>query len=245
MTLAFSLNRTIEIRARRATVFRFFTDSARFARWWGDGSTIDARPGGKVFIRYPTGDSASGEVRELVPDRMISFTYGYEDPNKPIAPGGSLVTITLSDSPTGTRLELRHDVADAATRDMHAPGWRHQLAVFAHVAAADAFAPAVIDAWFAAWADPARLPDAATPSVTFRDAHGCIDGRDELADHIRAAQKFMPGVRIEAVGAPRHEQGTVLSDWAYVRDGKTLAAGTNVFRLDADGKIADCVGIAR
>jgi uncharacterized protein YndB with AHSA1/START domain len=244
MTLAFSLNRTIEIRARRATVFRFFTDSARWARWWGEGSTIDARPGGKVHIRYPTGGTASGEVRELVADRQIVFTYGYEDPQKPIAPGASLVTITLTDSAAGTRLELRHDVADAATRDQHVPGWRHQLAVFAHVAAADAFAPEVIAAWFAAWADPARLPDAAAANVTFRDAHGCIDGRDELADHIRAALRFMPGVRVEAVGTPRHEQGTVLADWAFVRDGKTLATGTNVFRLDADGKIAECVGIS-
>jgi uncharacterized protein YndB with AHSA1/START domain len=40
MTLAFSLDWTIEIRARRATVFGFFTDAARWARWWGSGSTI-------------------------------------------------------------------------------------------------------------------------------------------------------------------------------------------------------------
>src|SRR5215831_7061845 len=116
MTLAFSLNRTIEIRARRATVFAFFTDSARWARWWGAGSSIDAVVGGKVHIRYPTGDTASGVVREIAADRLIAFTYGYDGPGKPIAPGGSLVTITLDEIPTGTRLALRHDVADAATR---------------------------------------------------------------------------------------------------------------------------------
>jgi len=41
--LAFSLERTITIRAQRSTVFRFFTDSERFARWWGKGSEIDPR----------------------------------------------------------------------------------------------------------------------------------------------------------------------------------------------------------
>ena len=92
MTLAFSLNRTIEIGARRATVFRFFTDSARWARWWGDGSSIEPRVGGAVKIRYPDGTTASGVVRELEPDRAIAFSYGYDDPDKPIAPGGSLVT---------------------------------------------------------------------------------------------------------------------------------------------------------
>ncbi len=241
MTLAFSLNRTIEIHARRAAVFRFFTDSARFAKWWGDGSTLDPVVGGAVRIRYPDGSTASGEVRELVPDRAIVFTYGYDDPKKPIAPGGSLVTITLSDVPAGTRLDLRHDVADEATCEQHVAGWRHQLAVFAHVAAE--YDPAVIAAWFAAWADPAHLAHAVIDTVTFRDAHGCIAGRDELAEHIRAAQKFMPNVKLEPLAAPRHEQGTVVADWAYVRDGKTVATGTNVFRLDLDGKITDCVGL--
>jgi uncharacterized protein YndB with AHSA1/START domain len=242
MTLAFSLNRSIEIRARRKTVFRFFTDSSRFAKWWGDGSTIDPVVGGKVAIRYPDGSTASGEVRELVPDRAIVFTYGYEDPKKPIAPGGSLVTITLSDAPGGTRLDLRHDVADEASRAMHVHGWRHQLAVFAHVVAVDAFDPWVIAAWFSGWSG-ADLRDAVTSDVTFRDAHGLTKGVDELVEHIEAARRFMPGVAVEMRGQPRFAHGTVLADWAFVRDGKTLATGTNVFKLDLDGKIADVVGV--
>jgi hypothetical protein len=36
----------------------------------------------------------------------------------------------------------------------------------------------------------------------------------------------------------------VLADFAIVRGDRTLMSGTNVFRLDADGKIADCVGVA-
>ena len=48
------LDRTIEIRAARATVFRFFTESARWARWWGAGSTIEPVVGGAVRIVYPT-----------------------------------------------------------------------------------------------------------------------------------------------------------------------------------------------
>lgn len=56
------LDRTVLIRATRATVVRHFTDSARFAAWWGTGSSIDARPGGAVLIRYPNGVEAGGEV---------------------------------------------------------------------------------------------------------------------------------------------------------------------------------------
>jgi uncharacterized protein YndB with AHSA1/START domain len=246
MTLAFSLDRTVDIPARRATVFRFFTDPVRWARWWGEGSKIEPVAGGAVLIRYPDGQTASGTVREIVPERSIAFTYGYDGPGKPIPPGGSLVTITLTDIAAGTRVELRHDVADAATRDEHVQGWRHQLAVFAHVVAADAFRPEAIAAWFAAWNDPApraHLAEIVSADVTFRDAHGGTAGLDDLVAHIAASQRFMPNVRLEPRGTPRHAHGTALADWAMVRAGQTLATGTNVFRLDADGRIRDCVGL--
>lgn len=198
-------------------------------------------------IRYPNGDTASDHVQALEPDRRIAFTYGYDAPGKPIAPGGSLVTITLADTPTGTRVDLRHDVADAATRDIHVQGWRHQLAVFARVVAEDAFSADAIAAWFAAWNAPAPrelLAAAVAGDVTFRDAYGCTRGLDELAEHVAASQRFMPGVRIEATGTPRHAHDVALADWTAIANGKPVMAGTHVFRLDADGRIADCIGIA-
>jgi len=60
------LERTLVIEADRTTVFRFFTDSARWAAWWGTGFEIDARPGGRVLIRYPNGVRVLGEVVEIV-----------------------------------------------------------------------------------------------------------------------------------------------------------------------------------
>ena len=59
------LDRTVVIEAPRDIVFRFFTDQARWAAWWGAGSTIDAKPGGKLLIRYPDGTEVSGEVLEV------------------------------------------------------------------------------------------------------------------------------------------------------------------------------------
>ena len=38
-----TLDRKITIGARRETVFRYFTDSARFAKWWGAGSQMRGR----------------------------------------------------------------------------------------------------------------------------------------------------------------------------------------------------------
>ena len=62
MDLPYHLHRTVTIEAPREIVFRYFTDSPRWAAWWGEGSSIDARPGGKVYIRYPNGVEVVGEV---------------------------------------------------------------------------------------------------------------------------------------------------------------------------------------
>src|SRR5579871_4596733 len=105
--LPYQLERTVEIQAKPETVFRFFTDSARWASWWGAGSTIDARPGGKVYIRHPNGVETVGEVLEVLTPERIVFTYGYAS-GKPVPPGGSQVTIHLEEEPKGTRLHLLH-----------------------------------------------------------------------------------------------------------------------------------------
>src|SRR5262249_14608666 len=110
-TLTEMLDRTVVIRAEPSVVFRYFTDSVRFAAWWGAGSSIDARPGGAVRIRYPNGVAASGEVVDLVPGKQIRFTYGY-DANPAVPPGSTRVTIDLAPHSEGTRLHLHHEFAD-------------------------------------------------------------------------------------------------------------------------------------
>jgi uncharacterized protein YndB with AHSA1/START domain len=249
-TLAHQLDRTIVIGAPRAAVFKYFTDSARWAAWWGAGSTIDARPGGQVLVRYPNGAEARGEVVEVTAPSRIVFTYGYAT-GTPIGPGESRVTIELVPEGKATRLRLTHAFAEAATRDEHVQGWRYQLSVFANLVAdglhgkvADA-----VDAWFDVWADTddahraAALARIATPGVGMRDRFTCVDGAGELSHHIAGAQRFMPGYRMQRQGAPRHCQGVVLADWtAAGPDGQVRATGTNVFTLDADGLIESVTG---
>src|SRR5262249_39324808 len=105
--LPHSLDRSVVIRARPGTVFRYFTDSTRFASWWGEGSSIDARPGGAVRIVYPGGVVVIGNVVTVKPTEQISFTYGYESKNSELVPaGGSLVTVTVEPHPDGTLLHL-------------------------------------------------------------------------------------------------------------------------------------------
>jgi len=245
------LERTVLIRAKRETVFRYFTDSERFAAWWGAGSTIDARPGGPLRIRYPNGVLASGEVVEVAPPDRIVFTYGYEDPARPVRPGGSRVVVTLQERKDGTLLHLRHELPDAAARDQHVQGWRYQLAVFANVVTRELSAglAQAVDAFLAAWSEKGEarrrtaLAAVVTEDVTFADAFSCTAGIEDLVAHLAAAQVHMPGLVLSRAGDVRQCQGTALADWvAKGPDGASRGRGTNVFDLAPDGRIRRIVG---
>lgn len=245
-----SLNRTIVIGAPPPTVFAFFTDSARWAAWWGAGSTIDARPGGAVYIRHPNGIEAGGEVVDVERPKRIVFTYGFMSGN-PIPPGSSRVTIELAPHPDGTRLTLVHDFTEPGPRDHHVQGWRYQLSLFANIVSDEAQAGAAeaIDRWLEAWsitdasARERALAAIASPSLRFRDRFGATDGIADLVPHIGAAQVFMPGMTLQRAGDVRHCQGTVLAEWtATGADGQPRGAGTNVFAFDAAGRITSVTG---
>ena len=250
MTLPYRVDRTIDIRAPRESVFRFFTDPARWASWWGAGSTIDARPGGPFLIRYSDGTEATGEVLALIAPEQIAFSFGFVS-GAPIPAGGSRVTIRLARAGAGTRVHLSHEFAEEPVRDEFVQGWRYQLSLFANVVADEihAGAAALVDAWFEAWREPdgavrdQTLARIAVPEVHVRDRFSCTDGAGDLSPHLAAAQRFMPGIRLERRGDVRHCQGTALVDWAALTgDGQERAVGTNVFAFGADGRIESVVG---
>jgi uncharacterized protein YndB with AHSA1/START domain len=245
------LERTVQIGAAPEAVFCFFTDSERWARWWGAGSTIDARPGGKVYIRHANGVEVLGEVLEALAPERIVFMYGFAG-GTPVPPGGSRVTASLEPDEAGTLLRLRHEFAEAGPRDAHVQGWRFHLSVLGNAVADEAYSGAAnaVDAWFAAWATAdaglreQALAAIAAPQIRYRDRFSLLDGMADLTEHIAAAQHFMPGIRLERKGDIRHCQGTVLADWiATDGDGTERMAGTNVFIFAPDCRIASVTGL--
>jgi uncharacterized protein YndB with AHSA1/START domain len=242
------LDREITICARRETVFRYFTDSERFAKWWGEGSRIDPRPGGAVRIRYPNAVEVTGEVVEIDPPRRIVFTYSYAGKTPA---EGTLVTITLDEAPAGTVLKLRHAFSSAKIRDMHVQGWRYQLALFSKTVADEeqSRAPERIDAFLRAWGEPdaaerrALVESCATPEISFRDAFSATDGMEEMLANLEAVQMHMPGMTLARAGEVRQAHGTAIAGWtALGPDGAPRGAGTNVFDLAPDGRIRRVVG---
>lgn len=244
------LDRTLVIHARPATVFEFFTNDTDWAGWWGAGSRIEPRPGGRMLIRHPNGIEVAGEVLEVQPPQRIVFTYGYAS-GSPMPAGTSRVTIQLQGHPQGTLLQLTHEFADAGARDQHVQGWRFQLSLFANAIAnkQHGSAAATIDRWFSAWSDPNGetrdrvLDETVGAAIAFRDRYSCIAGVDEVKAHLAAVHRFMPGMRLERRGDIRHCQAHVLADWvAVAADGQERGRGTNLFILDADSRIADVTG---
>jgi uncharacterized protein YndB with AHSA1/START domain len=249
--LPFTVDRTVVIRATPDIVFSFFTDSAKWAQWWGAGSSIDAKAGGKILINYPTGEQAVGEVVSIAPTQMV-FTYGFTS-GTPIAPGASRVTIDLAPVAQGTRLTLSHALADESLI-AKVQGWSFQLTVFANAVslAVHENTESVVDAWFGAWSETdatkreAMLRRVATKDIRFDDQFSMIRSVDELSPYIGMSQQYMPGVGLERAGAVRQCRDAFLVDWiAKTTDGQPRGAGTNVFELDASNRIAAVTGFWR
>ena len=234
----------------RELVFRYLTENDRWARWWGEGSTIDARPGGGVLIRLPGGVEVAGRVTEVSAPGSIAFTYGFRS-GSPVPEGGSLVTIGLKDHNGGTKFRLAHTFAKEEPRNEHVQGWRYQLALLCNAVANEAFngATDVVDTWFSTWSDAdasgrdAALDRVASPDIEFRDQFSMVIGVDDLRPHLAAVHKFMPAMRLTRNGAIRQCQGVVLADWvAHAGDGNERGRGTNVFVLAPDGRIQTVTG---
>jgi uncharacterized protein YndB with AHSA1/START domain len=119
---------TRRIAAAPATVFSFFTDVERWTSWQGVDGEIDAGPGGVFRIRMPGAQVAAGRFVELVPDRRIVFTWGWEGDGSPVPPGSTTVVIELEPDEDGTLVRLTHkDLAPPPVAEHHREGWELYL----------------------------------------------------------------------------------------------------------------------
>jgi uncharacterized protein YndB with AHSA1/START domain len=119
--------RELKIDARPEVVFAFFTDATKLLEWIGIEATLEPLPGG-LFRVSPNGkDVIRGEFVEVIPNRRVVFTWGYEEPGDRPAAGSSTVEVTLEPRDGGTLLRLRHTGLAKAAREKHELGWTHYL----------------------------------------------------------------------------------------------------------------------
>jgi uncharacterized protein YndB with AHSA1/START domain len=129
------VQREVRIDAPPSAVFDFLTDPAKMVRWMGIDATLDPRPGGPYRVNLNGHDWVSGRVVEIVPDRLLVFTWGWEDGTFPVPPGASTVEITLLPDDNGTLLRLTHRDLPQDMRAFHRLGWEYALPRLAVVAA--------------------------------------------------------------------------------------------------------------
>ena len=107
-------------------VFSYFTSSERWSAWQGASTTIDAKVGGAYRMIAPNGGVASGTVLELVPSRLIVFSWGWEGHPK-VPPGSSTVRIELTAQEGKTIVKLTHSGLPPDETGLHRMGWDHYL----------------------------------------------------------------------------------------------------------------------
>jgi uncharacterized protein YndB with AHSA1/START domain len=120
------VERELRIDASPETVFEFFIDPEKMARWKGVAARLDPRPGGEYRVNVTHHDVAVGEYIEVDAPHRVVFTWGWEG-SEHVPPGSSTVEVTLSPDGQGTLVRLVHrDLPPPATTE-HERGWKHYL----------------------------------------------------------------------------------------------------------------------
>lgn len=122
----FSVTREVTIHASPETVFAFFTDPEKMARWKGRAVHAEAQPGGTYRVEINDGAIAIGEFVEIDPPRRVVFTWGWEG-HPLVPPGSSTVEVTLTPKGDDTLVVLVHKDLPEGEDVAHGEGWDHFL----------------------------------------------------------------------------------------------------------------------
>ena len=129
------VDQRLYIDAPPARVYALLTQAGLLVEWMAPSATVDARPGGVITWTHATGDRVAGVFLELVPDRRVVFSYGWDRADVEIPPGSTTVEIDLRPHGTGTQLHLVHRGLTDPMTDAHHGGWTNYLTRLATLAA--------------------------------------------------------------------------------------------------------------
>jgi uncharacterized protein YndB with AHSA1/START domain len=115
-------------------VYALLTDAARLVHWMAPVAAVEPHPGGRITWTHINGDTVAGRFVELVPDRRIVFTYGWDRADVDIPPASTTVEIDLRPRDGGTELRLIHKGLLGPMADAHSGGWANYLGRLAAVA---------------------------------------------------------------------------------------------------------------
>jgi uncharacterized protein YndB with AHSA1/START domain len=241
------LELTIEIAARRETVFSFLTDPELFKEWMGAASQMSGGDRATFSVPYPNGDQALGEVVEVLAPERVVYSWGYKDSKNGLAPNSTRVEIQLTAIDTGTRLSLRHfGIPSEEVRQAHLQGWRYYFGLLGARAAEHQTRTsihAVLANWEKAWnsADFEALENCCTKGVAYSDRMARVRGSDGLIQYIRNARAFAPAAKLEVTGLPAITQEFVRFDWSMHAGEHQLGKGVAFAEMAMDGRFSQVI----
>ncbi|MGP1397497.1 MAG: SRPBCC family protein [Inquilinaceae bacterium] len=130
-----TLRREIFIEAAQATVFSFFTDPDKMARWMGTSHQLDPKPGGIYLVEVNATHTARGTFTEVTPNSRLVYTFGWDGADAAVPAGSSLVELDLEPKDHGTLVRMTHSGLPEPAVAPHTEGWTHYMGRLAIAAA--------------------------------------------------------------------------------------------------------------
>lgn len=121
------VEKRIFIDASPARVYELLTDATFLTEWMAPVADLDPTPGGALSWTHSNGDRVVGTFVELLPNRRVVFTYGWDREDVGIPPGSTVVEIDLRPQQGGTELRLVHRGLPGPMADAHDGGWSNYL----------------------------------------------------------------------------------------------------------------------
>lgn len=128
------LETTVRIAATPEQIFPYLVDPDLMVRWMGSEVLLAPRPGGIYHVKISEQAIASGEFKEVQPNRKVVFTFGWEGEENSPEPGSTTVEISLEPDGDETVVRLLHSGLTPEEIAPHTEGWKHFLARLTRVA---------------------------------------------------------------------------------------------------------------
>src|SRR3979411_2744652 len=103
------VRREVQIAAPPSTVLAVLTAPQTIRRWMATEATLEPHPGGLYLVNVTGKDVARGKFTEVIPVHRLAYSFGWDEREKNVPPGSSLIEIDLIDQqPAGTLLRMTH-----------------------------------------------------------------------------------------------------------------------------------------
>ena len=118
--------REVLIQATPEAIFPYLTDPAKLVQWMGVEAALEPEVGGLFSVTINPERIVRGEYLEIVPPTRVVWSWGWEG-RSDVPPGSSQVEITLTPTPEGTLVRLRHYNLPSDAMPLHVRSWEHNL----------------------------------------------------------------------------------------------------------------------